>query len=310
LAVDFFFALSGFVIAHAYQARLQDGMRLVEFVQIRIIRLGPLLILAGLIGGALWIFRGHLYPRALVAIAFNMFALPTPVAPAAHVQKLLFPINGPAWSLMFEIAVNIAFATGIRYLTRPVLLTIMAISLMCLALIDQPFYNFGVFSDTFWVGIPRTLFSFSLGVLIYDLYRDERLPRLPGGVWILSIALVAVFAPNVDWPVKDRLFEIACLTVIFPIILIAGAQNQPTGRSARIAALSGALSYPIYILHQPLLGWWETLGLPRGFMALGLRAAIIAGLGYIALRFFDEVVRRFLRDIQHRRFQRKRTAEV
>jgi hypothetical protein len=33
-------------------------------------------------------------------------------------------------------------------------------------------------------------------------------------------------------------------------------------------------------------------------------------LGYIALRFFDEVVRRFLRDIQHRRFQRKRTAEV
>jgi peptidoglycan/LPS O-acetylase OafA/YrhL len=295
LAVDFFFALSGLVIAHAYQRRLQQGMSLFEFVWIRIIRLAPLLILGGLIGGALWVYRGHLYPRALVAIAFNMFALPTPVAPAAHVPKLLFPINGPAWSLMFEIAMNVAFAAGIRFVTRPVLLTIMTISMMCLAFVDQPFYNFGVFSDTFWLGIPRTLFSFSLGVLIYDLYSEGRLPHLPGGVIILSIALVAVFSLNFNWPVQDRLIEIICLTVVFPIILIAGVQNQPTGMWANLAELGGALSYPIYILHQPVLGWWETLRLPKGFIALGLRAALIIGLSYIALRLVDEPMRRLLK---------------
>jgi len=53
LAVDFFFLLSGFVIAAAYERRLTDGMSLPAFARIRLIRLYPLILL-GLLLGVAW----------------------------------------------------------------------------------------------------------------------------------------------------------------------------------------------------------------------------------------------------------------
>jgi peptidoglycan/LPS O-acetylase OafA/YrhL len=46
LAVDFFFTLSGFVLAHAYGQRLREGMTATYFMALRIIRLYPLYVLA------------------------------------------------------------------------------------------------------------------------------------------------------------------------------------------------------------------------------------------------------------------------
>src|SRR5689334_22879226 len=46
LAVDFFFALSGFVLMHAYGRKLRDGMSMAHFMKIRLIRLYPLYLLA------------------------------------------------------------------------------------------------------------------------------------------------------------------------------------------------------------------------------------------------------------------------
>jgi peptidoglycan/LPS O-acetylase OafA/YrhL len=46
LAVDFFFLLSGFVLAHAYGEKLNDGMTSCQFMRCRLIRLYPLYLLA------------------------------------------------------------------------------------------------------------------------------------------------------------------------------------------------------------------------------------------------------------------------
>lgn len=46
LAVDFFFILSGFVLAHAYGLRLREGLTAIQFMTIRFIRLYPLYLLA------------------------------------------------------------------------------------------------------------------------------------------------------------------------------------------------------------------------------------------------------------------------
>src|SRR5215510_8290030 len=50
LAVDFFFVLSGFVLAHAYSARLACGMTAAGFMKIRLIRLYPLYLLGLALG--------------------------------------------------------------------------------------------------------------------------------------------------------------------------------------------------------------------------------------------------------------------
>src|ERR1700761_290962 len=53
LAVDFFFILSGFVVAYAYEARLQSTLSLASFARVRLIRLYPLIFLGVSMGVAL-----------------------------------------------------------------------------------------------------------------------------------------------------------------------------------------------------------------------------------------------------------------
>jgi peptidoglycan/LPS O-acetylase OafA/YrhL len=56
LAVDFFFALSGFVIAHAYDRRMAEGLGFGGFMLRRFLRLHPIVPLATLIGALAWVF--------------------------------------------------------------------------------------------------------------------------------------------------------------------------------------------------------------------------------------------------------------
>src|SRR5580658_6467228 len=56
LAVDFFFLLSGYVIAYAYDDRW-SSMSLREFCVRRLIRLQPMVIMGSIIGAALFYFQ-------------------------------------------------------------------------------------------------------------------------------------------------------------------------------------------------------------------------------------------------------------
>jgi peptidoglycan/LPS O-acetylase OafA/YrhL len=60
LAVDFFFILSGFVLAHAYEDRLLAEMTPTQFLCLRLIRLYPLYLIGTLIGIATATLAGGL----------------------------------------------------------------------------------------------------------------------------------------------------------------------------------------------------------------------------------------------------------
>src|SRR5579864_4395262 len=50
LSVDFFFILSGFVVANAYEKKLLHSMTFTRFVKIRLVRLYPMIFAGGLLG--------------------------------------------------------------------------------------------------------------------------------------------------------------------------------------------------------------------------------------------------------------------
>src|SRR3954471_17744990 len=50
LAVDFFFMLSGYVMARTYEARLADGLPPAAFIAARFRRLWPTMFVAGMLG--------------------------------------------------------------------------------------------------------------------------------------------------------------------------------------------------------------------------------------------------------------------
>src|SRR5262249_19215172 len=117
LAVDVFFALSGFVLAHSYERKLLTDLSLVGFMRIRLRRLYPLYFLALVVGGLIALGRGE---DVTAAFTTGLLFLPAPQG------DVLFPLNVPAWSLFFELVINFAYALTIRFLTNRALGVIIA----------------------------------------------------------------------------------------------------------------------------------------------------------------------------------------
>ena len=114
LAVDFFFGLSGFVVAYAYDDRW-TRMTVRQFFRIRLIRLHPLVLIGATLGLLGYIFdpfskamNQTAAPMLLLAYITSLLLLPSPpVGGRLHETQAL---NGPAWSLMQEYLGNIAYA--------------------------------------------------------------------------------------------------------------------------------------------------------------------------------------------------------
>ena len=117
LAVDLFFILSGFVISCAYDEKLKTGViSFKKFITIRLVRLYPAFLVSLVICSIILIFRTvskhhenqMLLTEAVSLIIATAFFLPYKIGGNSD----LFPINGPYWSLFFELVVNAIYAAA------------------------------------------------------------------------------------------------------------------------------------------------------------------------------------------------------
>jgi peptidoglycan/LPS O-acetylase OafA/YrhL len=257
LAVDLFFVLSGFVIAHAYEAKLTGGLGRRAFVRVRLIRFYPLYaagLLVGLLKEGLLIATHNGYafsPLGLLAalIAGALF-LPMPLAQRGY---NLFPINIPSWSLFFELLVNILYAVVLPWLTTRTLLVTIAISAVLLVVLAPAggIGDVGVTSLTFAGGCVRTILSFSIGLLIHRL--QPRMPRVP------TLALLVATAAALACPWGGLAYDLGFVFVISPLLVLLGISTEPSAALARPAAMLGILSFPIYALHRPVVALAEAV---------------------------------------------------
>jgi peptidoglycan/LPS O-acetylase OafA/YrhL len=261
LAVDFFFLLSGFVIAHAYEARLQSGQTVTDFMQRRLIRLYPLY----------WL--GTTFPLVLIAVAFlsgqphpsgtqttasyvlGLLFLPTPSAVSVFSGRS-FPLNIPAWSLAIEVGVNAIYALVARHLTTQRLAMVVLIAALALvaAAISYDTVGLGYIWPTYWGGWIRACALFFAGALAFRMFGAGRRPTLPAFVaLLLALAMLADFACRED----GMAIGLGSVFILFPAILWIGAQVRLSGAAQRLAAWCGAISYALYITHEPIFdGLW------------------------------------------------------
>ena len=310
LAVDFFFMLSGFVLAYAYEDRLAAGLSFRAFAIKRLVRLYPLVLAGTLTGLAASLAVAHLRPRApveaqvmMAAVARALVFLPT--LKASPVGYGVFPLDHPTWSLFFELAVNLAFALHLtlsrRRLSLAALLLIAALSggfLLRAAALHRG-VEVGFKPEHFLGGLPRTIFPFVIGVALYRLHRPgERKVESGWAVLALALALTALFLTPTRGP-WAALMDLGCITLVFPALIMAGARMAPVGLAQRLCRWSGDLSYPVYILHAPILLGVGLLAAAHPSVADLRRLAGVAALATIAaawtaLKFYDEPVRRRL----------------
>ncbi|WP_372853637.1 acyltransferase family protein [Sphingomonas sp.] len=316
LAVDFFFLLSGFVIAYAYDDRW-GRMGQWEFYKRRLVRLQPMVVLGSVIGAALFLFQDWtIFPKiagsstwqVILVMLIGCTMIPLPKSADIRGWDETYPLNGPAWSLFYEYCANILYAVGLRKLSNRglgVLVALSAVALLLLLVLGKRGDLIGGWSldaAGLTIGFTRVMFPFFAGVLLMRL--GKRI-RLPGAFWLCSLMLiVALSLPRFGGTERlwvNGLYEAGCVIVLFPLIVAIGAgEKRIDGTSVRVARFFGDLSYPLYITHYPLIyiytGWVIDRKVPplQGALA-GLGVFVVAvTLAYGSLKLFDEPVRRWL----------------
>ncbi len=296
LAVDFFFMLSGFVIAFAYGDRLASNrMRFRAFGLIRAVRLAPLIVLGALLGTLALVIRAldeHYMGGVLKAVAALFFAVLALPAPPFLVRQP-FATNQPSWSIFYEILANLAYALLARFLNRTALIGIVVTSGACLfymVAFTEAGLAVGYTFDTLAHGLLRVTFPFFAGVLIFDLHRTGSLPSLGMPMWFLAIVLLAILILPAREDAWEKVILIGAVFVAFPLIVMSGCQREPTGIWKPAARLSAELSYPLYILHYPLLDLLQPIAtmMPGGgFGKIAFYLVVISAISLAIGRIFD-----------------------
>lgn len=304
LAVDFFFVLSGFVLAHAYGARFSEGLTPLQFVRIRLIRLYPLYFLALAISASVeWKWLAYA-PTGLLDLSAAILLLPSP---SSQSTASLFPLNAPAWSLFFELLANLCFALIGRRLGAINLFGIVVVAGLALAVaVAFRVFGFGAAGvgamadgfqwQSFGAGCLRVAYSFSAGVLVYRIWR-VRQPLIKVPYYVVALLLIAILVAHPP-PYYQTAFDLVVTIVIFPTLVWLGAVSAATGPIARLFTWLGAASYAVYVLQEPLYrltrGFFgATVGSPGGVdISSGvIFIALVFAIAIIADRYFDKPAR-------------------
>jgi peptidoglycan/LPS O-acetylase OafA/YrhL len=281
LAVDFFFLLSGFVMARAYGAKFAD-MGVSQFMRIRLRRLYPA-ILAGLaLSVVLHVVPGPPDDLLWVKVVLAATMLPYPMS---H----FFPLNGVQWSLMFELLANALHAAIPAEAARVIPPVLMAVGAGCLvvAYLTGTPLNGGITLDTVGIGIVRTLFSFFAGVTLFHLYERgafARVARLP--MWLVLVPFaVCLVLPTLN---LEALRDLLTMVVIWPMLLVLALRvADPSGWVAEACRRLGWLSYPLYAVHMPIFDAMRPLVRAWGWPAIALCCCLIAAAAITVARFTE-----------------------
>lgn len=323
LAVDFFFILSGFVIGYAYDDRWNRSLTTWGFFRRRLIRLHPMVVMGTLIGVVSYAIDGFTrwdgthasLSLVMLALLCAMFMIPAVPGMPREVRGNgeMFPLNGPNWSLFFEYIGNIAYALFIRRMPTRILAVMTAVlgaALAWFAITNVSGYGsigVGWTIDEINVlgGTLRMLFPFSMGMLLSRVFQPK---RMRGAFWICAVTLLLLFhVPFIEGGIPfswNGLFESVCIICVFPLIVWIGASGSTTDViSTRICKFLGDLSYPLYMVHYPVMYMFYAWLIRADKYTFGetwqVSLCVYFGsilLGWACLRLYDEPVRNWLKN--------------
>ncbi|MEO9789585.1 MAG: acyltransferase [Aurantimonas coralicida] len=267
LFVDFFFVLSGFVIAHAFYDRLRGEQNFGRFFGLRLFRVYPL----------------HLFMLALF-VAFECLMLVTRGPSEAFVggnsvvalvHNLLMSHsfgtvdslgwNYPSWSISAELLAYGLFALMVIRAPRA-MLPLMAVTivggLVVIALVE------GTMDTTVRFGWLRCLAGFSLGAVLRLVIWPRAGGRVAvgGTAWTLAelacVLLVVVFVSELGGSV----LSVAAPLVFAFAIYVFGHEGGAVSRLLKAGPIAflGAISYSVYMTHAFVISRTENVATVLG----------------------------------------------
>ena len=319
-----------------------NSLSIWTFFKRRLIRLHPMVVMGAVIGLITYLIQGGVQWDGTqvsfhwIMVAFFLGMCLIPVYPGAPYDVRgngeMYPLNGPSWSLFFEYVGNVLYALFIRRLSNKMLALLCgATGLLWVAFVtfdvstyDMIGIGWTLDAVNFFGGLLRMLFPFTLGMLMARMFNVKRqktkdesqIVQQPKAksqqsvFWISVLVLFVLFSvpyiPKTGSISVNGIYELACIICVFPLIIWFGAAANITNAfTTKICKFLGDISYPLYIVHYPVMYLFYSWLIKNELYTLGetwqvviLVMAVNIALAYACLKLYDEPVRRRL--IRHR----------
>jgi len=261
--VSFFFMLSGFILAHTYQAKLISGaVSRGKYLALRLARIVPLhwLVSLPLAGFALWESGWGEVPKVAVNLALLQAWVPNP--------DWYFTVNEPSWSLSDEAFFYACFA-GLAFWPLRRLgwfaAGLLALNVGVVAWRLSSGHGAVIVEDrntlTHWltyIDPVARLLDFVVGMLVYRLPRHGWTGVRASGVEVGAVALL--IAAMVAYPlagVPDALrMQLAYLPLMALVIWAFGQGGGALSdglAGSKLLVLLGDASFALYLVHLPIV---------------------------------------------------------
>lgn len=299
--VDFFFVLSGFVIAVTYGKAMANSGDYGRFLQRRVARLFPLhlAVLSVFIGLAFanrfgWLTANHADVLGFAALPANILMLHA----WGTTDHLSF--NAGSWSISAEWLSYLLFPVLLVLSRRWSLATNLAVAAGAIGLLALWRDATGMrawYEATYDYGALRALPTFFLGVVLAGLF--EVLPGSLRCPWLLVHLIFLSAVASLFFPL--RIVTIGLLALVVLLAAVAERGNTPSLVTSRLFGRLGDASYAIYMIHGiPAI---PVVFVLRKFGALGTPLAAGAAIAtYLAVliaacciyTYFETPARRWL----------------
>ncbi len=322
LFVDFFFLLSGFVIAHAYAQRLSSAVDARHFLVRRIARLWPLHVATLLVMVGIEVAGWIVFQRG---ISFGRVPFTEEGSPVALVTNLLMvqawgihdgaTWNEPSWSISTEFGAYLAFMTLTMALGRRAWVATIPVVLTSLYLINEVAPS-GI-GSTYDYGLARCFAGFFIGTWMHAAWK--RLGSLPSALATpLELATATLALMAVSLPSPDGLTVLPILGLAPAVLVFAFQQGRVSQWIDRPwLHWLGDRSYSIYLIQGPLLvvqyvgvkllskAMGQRVGGYDGIMmdlsprwandlAMVIFLAVVVGIGHLSWTWLERPAQRWL----------------
>ena len=254
IAVDFFFVLSGFVLAPSL-GQITNLQTARIFLRSRFLRIFPM-VLAVMTFTILYDFfligkhaiLGESQSKPIIlsipTLAFSFLMLQIFYKPAVLV-------NYPVWSLSAEWIANILTASlnGFFRKKNYLAVTLGGLMIMYSALTDSELFN----------QLGRAIWGFSIGMIAFKLREIHR------RYWLFTKIITALLLPI--YFIVPSLGALQSLISVWPFVagILILSRQKPSLHAAKICTFVGRYSYGFYLWHFPMLSI-------VGFMVRDLKA--------------------------------------
>lgn len=251
ILVDFFFILSGFVIALSYSERIKDGYGFKKYALSRFSRIYPLHI------AMLFVWLAYLTIRYLGYIKYNIGDNPFYENNLSIFLSNIFLLNGflpdgpawnyPSWSISVEFYSYFLMFFILKFVDRKLFYLVISVGAYTL-LYKQTANTLLVYSGS--GAFLRCFAGVMLGMSAYHFRHLYHTFRIDSFLLITICCAMVYISPN------DKSYQI--ITILFFSLLIISLSINQNGMLSKLLSIKplefiGKISYSIYLTHAIIL---------------------------------------------------------